>query len=215
MSESLESVITVVGSHTTVANTTEGKVVIGSMVKGVVNSDTATGHFLQNCFHILVVGTKQVHRQGLFSIINKVDDINVIFDADDGEDGSKDLVLHNLAVATDFGQNGGFDPFIGFVVFTSNSDFAAVQISYKTVDVSLGDDSAEIGRLLGIISVPLLQHLLGLLHERILHRFVAQDVVWSDAGLTQVEHLSPKDTADSNVHVSGGVNVARTFASQF
>lgn len=77
-----------------------------------------------------------------------------------------------------------------------------------SLDMSLGHNPAEVGGLLGLVPVPLLQYLLALVDEGALHGTGAEDVVRRDARLAQVEHLPPKDATNGNVQVCRAVHVA-------
>lgn len=70
-------------------------------------------------------------------------------------------------------------------------------------------DSAEVWRVLRVLSVPGIQYVLGSLHELPLHLLGAQDIVGSYAGLPRVDQLAPQYPLHCYVHVRRAVDVDR------
>ncbi len=80
--------------------------------------------------------------------------------------------------------------------------------------MAISDDTAQIRRTLGIISEPFLDYLLALFDESGLGFLGANDVIWGNASLPQVDHFAPQNAAGSNVNVAIVSDVDWTFATQ-
>jgi hypothetical protein len=66
---------------------------------------------------------------------------------------------------------------------------------HHSLKVCLVDDSAEIGALLDVIAIPLLQHNFRLLQELLLRLLAAQNVVGCDARLTGIDEFAPQHSS--------------------
>lgn len=78
----------------------------------------------------------------------------------------------------------------------------------------LVDNAAQIGTVLRIRAIPLVQHFAGLLKELLLHLLAAQYVVGSDTCLAGVYKLAPQDAPRGDSDIGRTVQVARAFAAE-
>lgn len=66
---------------------------------------------------------------------------------------------------------------------------------------------AKVWGSLGVRAVPLLQDVFGCSYKLFLHFLAAQNIVWGNAGLPQVDALPPQDASDSHLHVHRVINI--------
>lgn len=199
--EGIERVFAVVGAHATVANAAEGKVGARNVENRVVESGTSAWHLSHEHLLSVLLGAEHVESEGSLSLINKLNGIHVIFDIDDGQNGSENLFRHDFALLIHIHQDGRLHPLLIHVVFPSDRHFPPVQVARKAFHVPRRHDPAQILRLPRILAVPLPQDLLRRPQELLLHLLRAKDVVRGDARLPEVDQLPPQDPLGGRRHV--------------
>lgn len=118
----------------------------------------------------------------------------------------KSFYLHDGICGCDVSNDRGRDEPLLLVAVAADDHFAggAVDERLQTLKVALVDDSAEVGRLDGLVAEPFAQNTLGGADERLLHLLGAQQVVGRNARLAHVDQLAPDDA------LGGDLDVART-----
>lgn len=153
----------------------------------------------------LHVVTVDIQCQGLVVPVDILDPLVEGIDYPDGQDGSKDLGLHQGVVQLDVKNDRRRDVEVVLLGVTSDHNLATgcVQESLKAVEMVLVDDSAVGLRCLGGCAVEFLDGELHLLDQFLFDPAFDDEVVRRDTGLSGVEELSKGQTAccDCNVHV--------------
>ncbi len=166
------------------------------MDHGVVGDKTTRRGFILELLDGLLVRGEDVEGERFGTLVDKVDGLVEVADRDDGEDGTKDLVLHDGRVVWigDLDDGGG-DVKIGLIRVASEENLSRSfdQVADAT-KVTLVDDPSETIGGLWIVSVHLSDDLLELLDESRFHRLFNEDVIRRDARLPAVEVLSKHDS---------------------
>lgn len=149
--------------------------------------------------------TVDVQCQGLVVPVDILDPLVEGVDYPDGQDGSKDLGLHQGIIQLDIKNDRGRDVEVVLLGVTSGHNLAAgrVQESLKAVEMVLVDDAAVGLGCLRRGAVEFLDSELHLLDKFLFDPAFDDEVVGRDTGLSSVEELSKGQTAccDCNVHV--------------
>jgi len=137
--------------------------------QGIVDKNSSGPGRVHDLVGKLLVAREDVKRQGLILGVDVLDRIVHISDLDHGQEGTKQLIFHQLVISVDVGNDRGRNVKILLVRLASNHNLARlvlVEDLAQAVEVAVVDDAAIIGRVLGVLAVQLLECLLQLLDER-------------------------------------------------
>lgn len=186
MREGIKRLLAVVRAHTRGASSTKRQVTLSDVHQRIVDKDSTRPGGVHNLVGKLLVAREDVQRQGLVLGVDILDRIVHIGNLDHGQQGAKQLILHQLVIPVNVGNDRGRDVQILLVRFASNHNIARlvlVEDLAKAVKVAVVDDTAIVDRFLGVLAVQLVESLLQLRDELVLSLGSDQHVVRSNAGL--------------------------------
>jgi len=185
------------------------------MHQDIIDGDTTSGGAVEELVVDLGILGEAVESEGLVAGVDEVDGVVVILDGEDGEEGSEDFIGHQWVVELDIVEDRGGDVAFLFDGLTTTDDLATVQETLEALEVTVVDDAGVVRGVLGFFAVETDDGFLHLVDELGLDRFVGEDVVDGDAGLSTVDELTPHDTAGSNGNIGTAVNIGRGLATEF
>ena len=153
-------------------------------------------------------------RRGHSPAVDELDSLLDTVHSNNGENGAKDLLLHELGAGAGLINNGGLEEAVLDVGLATKDDIVAhlVQVALETGSVPLIDDAGVAGGLLGVLSEPLLDLLPQHVDQRLLQLLLHQDVVRSDAGLAHVQELAPMTSkCEGSEWTSNGENLCWAY----
>ena len=139
-----------------------------------------------------------VQREGFFARTDALHDFLAGVERQHREQRSEDFFLHDPHRVVDAGQDGGGDEVLGPVGLPAHFDLSAfahgvVEQTPDAAEVAGVDDAAVVGRGGEALAVGVVEPVgafAEFLEERRFHRFLHEQVIGGDAGLTVVEKLA-------------------------
>lgn len=161
---------------------------------------------VQDIIDCLLVLAEDIQCQGLIALVDILDTLDKTVNNHEGQDGSKDLALHQLVVLINAQDQSRTDEQVVFVQLTTgdNRTLCLVEEPLETQEVRLVDDAAVRVGGLDRSTVELEDRCLESFNQLILDTTLDNKVIWRNTGLTAVEELAKSQTAgrDRNIDIA-------------
>lgn len=190
MCKGIERVLAVVVAHTGRSSASKGQVALGHMHQCIVYQSATGACRIQHLVDKLLVAREHIQRQRIIPRVDILDRIVDVVDTDHGQDRAKQLVLHQLVVPVDVGNDCGGNVQVLLIGLATDHDLAGLVLGQdllQAVVVAVVDDAGVAVRGLGVGAVELLVSLLHGLDELGLGLGGHQDVVGGDTGLITIK----------------------------
>ena len=133
----------------------------------------------------------------------------------DRENGTEDFLLHYRGIRADIVQDCGLKKAFRCVRAASEYNISAIQVGFQTPECFVVDYAYKMSALLCILSEQGLELLLQKAQKFLLDVLVQQKIVRSNAGLSRIERLAPRDSLCGNFQIRIPVHHAGGFAAEF
>lgn len=166
----------------------------------IVDNNTARAGVVQDVINRLLVLAEDIQRQGLITLVDILDTLDKTVNNHKGQDGSKDLALHQFVVLVNSQNQGRTDEQIVLVHLTTGNNRALglVEKALETKEVRLVDDTAVRVGGLNRGAIELEDRGLEGFDQLVLDTALDNQVVGRNAGLTAVEELAKGQATGRN-----------------